>query len=215
MNSKAYDKKEKDDTIDELQLGTRQRLLNNAIRLIKKDGINGLSMNKVAKMTGIAQPSFYNHFKNLHELLEELRAQIRQHYFLPLKESAREMVESKDESHDVKQRLFVEMLFRESLKERIIFQRILADRQQVGGPNAGQIGCLFDEIIEEWIIYLEQAAKNNNSNVSRSQICLCVDTITALVSELIVGVSEERYTEQEAIDLLISLSSTLLEFSGI
>jgi TetR/AcrR family transcriptional regulator of autoinduction and epiphytic fitness len=48
---------------------TRRGLLKSALQLYSREGAQGLSMNKVAKGAGIAQPSFYNHFERalLHE----------------------------------------------------------------------------------------------------------------------------------------------------
>ena len=47
---------------------TRRALLKSALHLYSQEGAQGMSMNKVAKGAGIAQPSFYNHFASLDAL---------------------------------------------------------------------------------------------------------------------------------------------------
>ncbi len=64
---------------------TRVALKKSALKLYSQQGANGVSMNKVAKGAGIAQPSFYNHFANLDELLEELRSELTERYMGPLR----------------------------------------------------------------------------------------------------------------------------------
>ena len=53
---------------------TRRALLKSALRLYSLEGAQGMSMNKIAKGAGIAQPSFYNHFDSLDALQNELSA---------------------------------------------------------------------------------------------------------------------------------------------
>ena len=66
---------------------TRKALLKSALRLYSKEGAKGMSMNKVAKGAGIAQPSFYNHFASLGALETELSEQLKESYLAPLRSS--------------------------------------------------------------------------------------------------------------------------------
>ncbi|KTF06444.1 transcriptional regulator, TetR family, partial [marine sediment metagenome] len=64
---------------------TRRALLKSALRLYSLEGAQGMSMNKIAKGAGIAQPSFYNHFESLDALQNELSAQLKDHYLSPMR----------------------------------------------------------------------------------------------------------------------------------
>jgi AcrR family transcriptional regulator len=70
---------------DESKAITRQRLLDAAARLLGEVGYGGLSTGAVARSAGVAQPTFYVHFRDMDDLLrtlghaqiEELRARLR------------------------------------------------------------------------------------------------------------------------------------------
>ena len=64
---------------------TRRALLKSALRLYSLEGAQGMSMNKIAKGAGIAQPSFYNHFESLEALQNELSAQLKDNYLSPMR----------------------------------------------------------------------------------------------------------------------------------
>ena len=64
---------------------TRNAIMKSALRLYSSEGSAGMSMNKVAKGAGIAQPSFYNHFASLDELQQQLSAQLKDNYLSPMR----------------------------------------------------------------------------------------------------------------------------------
>lgn len=57
---------------EELKLITRRRLLEAAARLIGEVGYGGLSASAIAREAGIAQPTFYVHFRDKDELVRAL-----------------------------------------------------------------------------------------------------------------------------------------------
>ena len=59
-------------TREESKLLTRHRLLQAGFDLVLEYGHDGLTTGRIAARAGIAQPSFYAHFKDMDELLEEL-----------------------------------------------------------------------------------------------------------------------------------------------
>ena len=57
---------------DESKAITRQRLLHAAARLLGEVGYGGLSTGAVARAAGVAQPTFYVHFRDMDDLLRTL-----------------------------------------------------------------------------------------------------------------------------------------------
>ncbi len=70
---------------DQAKARTRRALLKSALQLYSLEGARGMSMNKIAKGAGIAQPSFYNHFESLDALQNELSAQLKDNYLSPMR----------------------------------------------------------------------------------------------------------------------------------
>lgn len=63
---------------EEKKLATRQRLLENAQKLLLKQGYASLSVEDITRETGIAKGTFYNYFARKEDLLDELmRSQFR------------------------------------------------------------------------------------------------------------------------------------------
>lgn len=56
---------------DKKTMHTKMRSLGAAYVLLKTRGWSDISTNRIAKMVGISQPSFYSHYKNLETCLED------------------------------------------------------------------------------------------------------------------------------------------------
>ena len=50
---------------------TRRRLLDGVIKVVYRHGLGALTTGRVAKVAGVAQPTFYVHFNSLDEALEQ------------------------------------------------------------------------------------------------------------------------------------------------
>lgn len=57
---------------EEAKFITRMRLLKGALHLLTREGYASLTASKVSRVAGIAQPSFYVHFRDKDDLLETL-----------------------------------------------------------------------------------------------------------------------------------------------
>jgi len=55
---------------------TRQRLIRGVLVTIQRQGVEGLTTGRVASLSGIAQPTFYAHFRNMDEALEEAASKV-------------------------------------------------------------------------------------------------------------------------------------------
>ncbi|PYE40998.1 TetR/AcrR family transcriptional regulator [Psychrobacter fozii] len=193
---------------------TRRALLKSALRLYSLEGAQGMSMNKVAKGAGIAQPSFYNHFESLEALQNELSAQLKDNYLSPMRMAWVDMLKdydvlSKAQFNERCQQCLM-MIFDSAFQNIALFQHLLEDRPRFTANIENQsslnngLGNLVIEIQEEWTEIFIQGLQLSNRSCERSAVNLCVDIAAAQVHELILGCHQQRYSRQQAIDTLSS-----------
>ena len=193
---------------------TRRALLKSALRLYSLEGAQGMSMNKVAKGAGIAQPSFYNHFDSLDALQNELSAQLKDNYLSPMRMAWVDMLKdydvlSKAQFNERCQQCLM-MIFDSAFQNIALFQHLLEDRPRFTANIENQsslnngLGNLVIEIQEEWTEIFIQGLQLSNRSCERSAVNLCVDIAAAQVHELILGCHQQRYSRQQAIDTLSS-----------
>lgn len=56
-----------------LKTGTKDKLLKESLKIIRKNGLKGLSIRGLTEKVGIKGSSFYEHFKSKHDLLDVVR----------------------------------------------------------------------------------------------------------------------------------------------
>ena len=202
---------------------TRRALLKSALRLYSLEGAQGMSMNKIAKGAGIAQPSFYNHFESLDALQNELSAQLKDHYLSPMRLAWVNMLKdydvlTKDEFNQQCQQCLI-MIFDSAFQNIALFQHLLEDRPRFTADIENQsslnngLGNLVADIQEEWTEIFMQGLQLSNRSCERSAVNLCVDMAAAQVHELILGCHQQRYSMEQAIATLnISFDALFANF---
>jgi AcrR family transcriptional regulator len=198
---------------------TRRALLKSALQLYSREGAQGMSMNKVAKGAGIAQPSFYNHFDSLDTLQNELSEQLKKNYLSPMRMAWVNMLKDYDslnkEQFNQRCQQGLNMIFDSAFQNIDLFQHLIEDRprfdsdSQKGNKslenksleNKG-LGNLITEIQEEWTEIIIQGLLLSERSVERSDVNLCVDIAAAQVHELILGCHQQRYSRPQAISML-------------
>lgn len=197
---------------------TRKALLKSALRLYSKEGAKGMSMNKVAKGAGIAQPSFYNHFASLAALEVELSEQLKENYLAPLRNSWINLMGNFDtlkqeKTFDDRCQHCLSMIFDAAFLNIELFQHLVEDRPRVMPSATGQsshgLGNLITEIQHEWSDIFIQGLKLSGRSFHTSQVNLCVDMAAAQVHELILGCHQQRYTREQAIAILCTSFNAL------
>jgi AcrR family transcriptional regulator len=193
---------------------TRRALLKSALQLYSREGAQGMSMNKVAKGAGIAQPSFYNHFDSLDTLQKELSEQLKKNYLSPMRMAWVNMLKDYDslnkEQFNQRCQQGLNMIFDSAFQNIDLFQHLIEDRprfdsdSQKGNKsleNKG-LGNLITEIQEEWTEIIIQGLLLSERSIERSDVNLCVDIAAAQVHELILGCHQQRYSRPQAISML-------------
>jgi len=195
---------------------TRRALLKSALHLYSQEGAQGMSMNKVAKGAGIAQPSFYNHFSSLEELQNELSQQIKENYFSPMRTAWVNMLKdysvlNKEEFNQRCQQCLT-MIFDSAFQNIGLFQHLIEDRPRFAQSSTG-LGNLITEIQDEWTEIFIQGMVLSGRSFERSDVNLCVDMAAAQVHELILGCHQHRYSRGQAITILCaSFDSLFMNF---
>ena len=186
---------------------TRHALLKSALQLYSLEGACGMSMNKIAKGAGIAQPSFYNHFDSLEALQQELGAQLKDNYLSPMRMAWVDMLKDyamlSKEAFNQRCQHCLTMIFDAAFQNIALFQRLMEDslRFDLQAENKG-LESLITEIRDEWSKIFIQGLQSAECSFDESDVNLCVDMATAQVHELILGCHQGRYSRQQAIEIL-------------
>lgn len=190
---------------------TRRALLRSALQLYNAEGQYGMSMNKVAKGAGIAQPSFYNHFESLDTLQNELSSQLKADYLSPMRLAWVTMLKDYNllikEQFNQRCQYCLTMIFDAAFQNIALFQRLIEDSLRFYSEidnktdNKG-LGSLITEIKNEWTKIFIEGLEASGCSFELSDINLCVDIASAQVHELILGCHQNRYSRAQAIALL-------------
>ena len=201
---------------------TRQRLIQSAHKLILEKGLSGLTMNQISRKAGIAQPSFYNHYQSLSELIVDVRKLMAERYLTPLQNYFVDALEhwqtQNSTSNNTINRPALRALnqdylnynFEILIRDIHIFKVVLADYHNQGGPLNGELGKLIDDINVAWCHFLSDMATKNHIIVPLSHIQLYVDSLSALSQQLVIGCDQGRYNKSQAVQVLTRLSEALI-----
>jgi TetR/AcrR family transcriptional regulator of autoinduction and epiphytic fitness len=199
---------------------TRRALLKSALQLYSREGAQGVSMNKVAKGAGIAQPSFYNHFDSLDALQHELSEQLKSNYLSPMRMAWVNMLKDYDvldkELFNQRCQQCLGMIFDAAFQNITLFQHLIEDRPRfysdsdIESTSSKGLGNLITEIQEEWTEIFMQGLRLSGRSFEHSDVNLCVDIAAAQVHELILGCHLKRYSRQQAISILSNNLEVLL-----
>ncbi len=188
-----------------------------------------MSMNKIAKRAGIAQPSFYNHFESLEALQSELSAQLKANYLSLMRMAWVDMLKDYPtltcEQFNQRCQHCLNIIFDAAFQNIALFHRLIEDSLRMSSKTKSQdspttvlieenvghkgLGTLITEIQAEWTKIFIQGLESSGRTVEYSEVNLCVDIAAAQVHELILGCYRERYLRAQAIDRLCKNFHTL------
>ena len=202
---------------------TRQRLIQSAHKLILEKGLAGLTMNKISRKAGIAQPSFYNHYSTLPELIIDVRKLMAERYLLPLQDYFVKAINSWKEqlisapnlplNRETLRTLNKDYLsynFDILLRDINVFKVVLADYHDQGSPLQNELGKLIDDINLAWCEFLDDLSNENKLAIPQDHIQLYVDSLSALTHQLVLGCDQNRYTKDQAVLVLTRFSETMI-----
>ena len=186
---------------------TRHALLKSALQLYSVEGTCGMSMNKIAKGAGIAQPSFYNHFDSLDALQQVLGEQLKDNYLSPMRMAWVDMLKDypilSKEGFNERCQECLTLIFDAAFQNITLFQRLLEDSLRFDSNiKCNGLGSLIIEIRDEWTKIFIAGLQSAECSFDRFEVNLCVDVAAAQVHELILGCHQQRYSRQQAIEML-------------
>jgi AcrR family transcriptional regulator len=191
-------------TREEAKLVTRRRLLEATARLLTRTGYGGLSASAVAREAGVAQPTFYVHFRDKDELVRALaeekigeqRARLR-----AARESVRRMpgVEGVRETFRVGLRAIVE--------NPGLFRLYAQERSQPGSPFGEQARRLEAEVRRDLTDDLIGLGLPATTPAERAHVEMIAESIVVQTEALGIAHLDGRYGDLEAIvDVLTSFA---------
>ncbi|MDA0635059.1 TetR family transcriptional regulator [Nonomuraea sp. MCN248] len=190
---------------------TRRRLIRAALRILDEEGEAGLTTVKVAKAAGIAQSSFYVHFRDKQDLLRALGDEGGERLRRAMREARRQAREAPTEleSHRDTFRIPLEAISRHP--ELLRLQ--LRARHDPSSP-------LRDFALESAKAYRDHHAADlaalgytADNERDRRRLEMIAEGINAATNALALGHLEGRYPElEEAVDVLVALSRGALRW---
>ena len=211
---------------------THNAIMKSALRLYSSEGSAGMSMNKVAKGAGIAQPSFYNHFASLDELQQQLSARLKDNYLSPMRAAWITMIKDyawlSETQFNQRCEQCLNHIFDAAFINIDLFQRLNEDRLRCGPTTklstkpslelsielstkpstenqlstSSGLSHLINEIQQEWTQIFVEGLTLSDCDFEASEVNLCVDIASAQVHELILGCHQQRYSMEQAIATL-------------
>lgn len=194
---------------------TQQKLVDSALQLIVKQGLNGLSMNQICKSAGIAQPSFYHHYNSVQTLLADVRKKMLDTYLAPLQNNFRHIlsqIQPPISSAAVRtaSQKYITINFDVIADNLVLFRNIMADHNNPNSPGKGEIGKLLDDINQSWIAFIDKLGRESGITLQRQDIALYVDSLSAMTHSLVMGWAEKKYDKNTAINAIADLSESLI-----
>jgi AcrR family transcriptional regulator len=184
---------------------TRRKLIREALSILDEEGEAGLTTGKVAKAAGIAQSSFYVHFKDMQDLLRVLGEEGGQRLRGGMREARRKAREAPNdlERHRDTFRIPLEAICRHPELLRIQL-RARHDPSSSLRDFAAQTAAIYREHHAADLAALGYTADNEHD---RRRLEMIADGINAATDALAMGHLEGRYPDlDECADILVALS---------
>jgi AcrR family transcriptional regulator len=200
-------------TREEAKSITRGRLIEAALKLASQGGGGGLTASQVAREAGVAQPTFYVHFKDRDDLLFAVgESQIgklkqavkgaRTHIDLDALTSGHA-----DSALREAFRVPVEAIVRQG----VLFRLYVQERAFGDSPLGRQCRQLADELRADLVEDLRRVDEHTGRNRSHLELQMLADGVGGLTEALGLGYLDGRYTDLEAmIDVLVRFTRDAL-----
>lgn len=183
-------------TRNEAKAVTRGRLLEAATRVLRERGYGGLSASAVARAAGVAQPTFYVHFRDKADLLRALGEE----HVGTLRERLRRARAQVIAGHGVDA---VRETFRLPLATWVehphLFRLFAQERRQPGSPLGALFRELLDEVRNDLADDLVRLGLPGATPADRERVQMVAEAMIAQTEALALGHLDDRYTSFDAV----------------
>lgn len=191
-------------TRDEAKLLTRRRLLEAATRLLGSEGYAPLTASKIAREAGIAQSSFYVHFKDKDDLLRTLADEMTARLRRTLRDTRRFALHEMDRDR-------IRGAYRAAIEgmkaNREVFLLFVQEERQVGSPLGEYFRELAAEVHADFVEDLVRMGFAGQDATQRRIVEMAADAIISMAVSIGVGHIEGRYPDlEECVELLAAFT---------
>jgi len=133
----------------------KEKLRRNGLILLARDGIKGISIRELTKLSGIAQGGFYTFYKDKYDFVVDLVT-------LRVIEKTKIMYDNRDKTKDDPQKFIVELLYNEGmhLKNNKAFDNTVSDTLSlwnvIDHSDTDRIYRIYRSFLQDMISYWEQ-----------------------------------------------------------
>ncbi|MEW6270456.1 MAG: helix-turn-helix domain-containing protein [Thermodesulfobacteriota bacterium] len=188
-------------TREEAKLITRRRLLEAAARTLREEGLAALTTGRVAREAGVAQPTFYVHFKDMDALLEALADEKMAEVRVALRAARRRLHEAQAEdalreTFRLPLRAFVE----QPDLWRLFYQELHRPQSPLGRVAREIQGEMHRDLVEDLVAMGAPAGTPED----RERVDMVAESLIALTQAFGMAYVDGRYRDLEKIvDLLV------------
>src|SRR5882724_720461 len=195
-------------TREEGKLITRRRLVEAASKLLGEKGLAGVSGSAVARRAGVAQPTFYVHFKDMNDLL----ATIATERLGALRSALRAARERLREGEGVEA---IRETFRLPLQTMVeqgeLFRLYMQEYHQPASPMGEQARKLFDELRADLTEDLVRLGIPSGTKSERQQLEMMSESMIVQTQALGIAILDGRYSNvEDAVEVLTRFAVGLL-----
>lgn len=189
---------------EETKFITRRRLLDGAALVLRKEGFENLTTSRVAREAGVAQPTFYVHFRDmddlLHALADENLGQIRK----PLRE-ARQSIKTADSDDPLRETFRLPL--RTLTAQPELFRLWVQELHRPGSPLGRVAREMQDEMRRDLVEDLIALGAPASTQSERQRVEIIADGLIALTQSMALGYIDGRYSDLEQIvDVLVGFA---------
>jgi AcrR family transcriptional regulator len=181
---------------------TRRRLLRAALEILNEKGETDVSASTVSRAAGIAQPSFYEHFRNKNELLRALGDELFTVMRQALGDARRSALEAPSDQERMREqfRRPLELIAANPAWFRLALRSRHLTSSPLGHSSREAIGNTRYDIVEELI----QRGYPHDSPADARRLQMVADGYIALTETLALGHLSGRYPDiEEIVDMLL------------
>lgn len=193
----------------EAKLVTRHRLLQAAMSVLLEQGREGLTTGSVTKRVGVAQPTFYVHFKDMDELLRELATDIVDKLRQTLHEARAPLRDSTDLV--AASREAFRLSVRAVVKHADLLRMFLAEQyrpQSMLGDCARQ---LLKEMTDD--VLIDISGLPVTMGIPPAQLSLAAEAVVGLILQMGQALADRRTTDEDAVVELLAQTTLALVMS--